>query len=182
MIETTSPSRRSVVARYPWLAGDGLMTRRSRNSTTCKTNTVDPSSPPLSTEPRTIWGRPIAIAAAVLFFLSLGFPVMAGLSKNTASFPKWVGALDVGLAFVLAMLSFALIAITQGKVSRQAADASYRTYRMLTHGILVMILVFFLFGERIVWINCLTGFAWRTWLLLYCLPAWFTALRSAEGP
>jgi hypothetical protein len=143
---------------------------------------VDPSSNPLTTEPRTLWGRPIAIAAAVLFFLSLGFPVIAGLSKDKASFPKWVGALDVGLAFVLAMLSFVLIVITQGKVSRQAADASYRTYRILTHGILAMILVFFVFGDRIVWINCLTGFAWRTWLLLYCLPAWFAALRPAGRP
>jgi len=33
------------------------------------------------------------------------------------------------------------------------------------------------FGDRRVWINCLSGFAWRAWLLLYCLPAWFTALR-----
>jgi len=88
--------------------------------------------------------------------------------------------LDVGIACVLAILAFAVIAITQGKVNRQAADASYRTYRILTHGILLMILVFFLFGDQIIWINCLTGFAWRTWLLLYCLPAWFTALRTTD--
>jgi uncharacterized membrane protein len=107
--------------------------------------------------------------------------VIAGLSKNTASFPKWWGMLDVGIAFVLAIVGYALIAITQGKVNKQATDASYRTYGFLTHGLLVMIVVFFLFGDRINWINCLTGFAWRTWLLLYCLPAWFAVLRTTEG-
>jgi hypothetical protein len=42
--------------------------------------------------------------------------------------------------------------------------------------------VFVLFGDRIVWSNCLTGFAWRAWLLFYGLPAWFTALGSTAEP
>jgi len=111
-----------------------------------------------------------------VFFVSSAFPVVAGLSKNTASFPKWWGTLDVGLAFVLAVLAFLVVAAAAGKVDRKITDVSYRTYRVLIHGIFVMIVVFFLFGDRIVWINCLSGFAWRAWLLLYCLPAWFTAL------
>jgi hypothetical protein len=61
---------------------------------------------------------------------------------------------------------------------KQAEDESYRAYRILIHGIFVMLAVFFLFGDRIVWSNCLTGIAWRTWPLLYSLPAWFTALSS----
>jgi len=130
---------------------------------------------------RTFRGRPLAVVAAVLFLISCVFPVIAGLSKNTASFPKWWGMLDVGLAFVLAILALVILAIVDGKVDMQAADASYRAYRILIHGILAMIVVFFLFGDRIIWINCLTGFAWRTWLLLYSLPAWFTALRATAG-
>lgn len=125
------------------------------------------------------WGRPVAVAAAVLFFISLAFPVVASVSHDTASFPRWWGSLDVGLAFVLASLAFAILVFAHGKVNRQSADASYRTYRILIHGILVMCVVFFVFGDRIVWINCLTGFAWRAWLLLYCLPAWFTALGGS---
>ena len=66
-------------------------------------------------------------------------------------------------------------------MDRQVNDVSYRTYRVLIHGIFVMILVFFLAGDRIVWINCLTGLAWRAWLFLYCLPAWFTALRTTAA-
>lgn len=116
----------------------------------------------------------------VLFFISCAFPVVAGLSKNTASFPKWWGRLDVGLAFVLAIFAFAVLAVAHNKVTRQAEDRSYRAYRVFTHGIFAMLVAFVFFGERIIWPNCLTGFAWRAWLLLYCLPAWFTALSATK--
>jgi hypothetical protein len=127
---------------------------------------------------RTLWSRPLAITAAVLFFISWLFPTIAGVSKNTESFPKWFGRVDVGLAFILALLALVIMALAGGKLDQKAADASYRAYRVLIHGILVMLVAFFLFGDRIIWIQCLTGFAWRTWLLLYCLPAWLTALRA----
>ncbi len=139
---------------------------------------ANPNPTPFTAEPRALWGRPLAVVAAVVFFISSAFPVVAGLSKNTASFPKWWGILDVGIAFVLTILAFVIMALARGNVNKQAEDASYRAYRMLTHGVLAMIVVFFLFGDRVIWINCLTGLAWRTWLLLYGLPAWFTALRA----
>jgi hypothetical protein len=126
----------------------------------------------------TIWGRWLAVVAAIVFLISSTFPVIAGVSKNTWAFPKWWGPLDVGLAFVLVILAFAIVALTQGKVDKQTESKTYRAYRVLIHGILVMLVVFFLSGDRIIWINCVTGFAWRTWLLLYGLPAWFTALRG----
>jgi hypothetical protein len=114
------------------------------------------------------------VAAAVVFLLSSAFPVVAGFVTDTASWPKWWGVLDVSIAFVLVLLAFAVMALAHGRVDRQAEAASYRAYRVLIHGILAMLLVFFLFGDRIVWGNCLTGFAWRFWLLLYGLPAWVT--------
>jgi hypothetical protein len=124
------------------------------------------------------WGRQLAITSAVLFVISSGFPTVAGLSKNTAAFPKWWGRLDVGLAFVLAILAFVIMGLAEGKMNQQVVDATYRAYRILIHGILVMLLVFFLAGDRIIWINCLTGFAWRAWLLAYCLPAWFAVFAG----
>jgi len=87
-----------------------------------------------TTGPRAPWGPRLAFVAAILFLISWAFPVTAGLSKNTASFPKWWGMLDVGSAFVLAILALAILALAQGKVDRQAEDASYRAYRILTHG------------------------------------------------
>lgn len=134
-----------------------------------------------NTDARRTVGRPLALVAAGLFFVSSLFPLVAGLSKNTASFPKWWGLLDVSLAFVLAILALVIMALSGSKVDKQAEDASYRVYRVLIHGIFAMLVVFFLFGDRIIWIQCLTGFAWRAWLLLYSLPAWFATLRTASG-
>jgi hypothetical protein len=127
----------------------------------------------------------LAITTAGLFLLSSAFPVVAGLSKDTASIPRWWGILDVSLAVVIAILAMAVLGVGQDRVTREVTDASYRAYRILLHGILAMCVAFFALGNRIIWINCLTGFAWRTWLLLYCLPAWlaasgFTAARSQD--
>src|SRR5262245_4117051 len=145
------------------------------------TQRADPNPPPLATKPPARWSRRLAVAAAIVFVISSAFPVAAGLSTNTASFPVWWGILDVGIAFGLAILAFVIQALAGGRMNKQAEDASYRTYRILTHGILALLVVFFLFGERIIWINCLPGFAWRTWLLLYSLPAWFTVLGTPAG-
>jgi hypothetical protein len=123
----------------------------------------------------------LAVATAVVFCVSSVFPMAAGLSKHTERFPSWWGSLDVGIAFVLALLAIAVLALAQGKVTRQAEAASYRAYRVLTHGIFAMLVVFFLLRDHIVWANCLTGFAWRAWLLLYSLPAWFTAFGDEPG-
>ena len=106
------------------------------------------------------------------------FPLVAGLSKNTASFPEWWGTMDVAVAVILAILAIALLGLVGGNVSKQVEEVSYRAYRFLLHGILVVCIVYQLAGDGIVWPNCLPGFAWRTWLLLYCLPAWITAFRD----
>ncbi len=128
------------------------------------------------------WGRALAIATAVVFVISAVFPVVAGLSKNTASFPKLWGELDVGLAFVLAVMTFGVMALARNSVDKRAEESSYRAYRVLLHGIFVMLVVFFVFGDRVIWINCLTGFAWRSWLLLYALPEWIVAVRAGATP
>src|SRR5215471_10814369 len=138
-----------------------------------------PDAAVLGTRPVPRWGRPLAVATAAIFCVSTAFPVVAGLSKNTGAFPKWWGIADVVLAFVLAAMVLALMAAAQGRINKEADEAAYRAYRVLIHGILVMGVVFFLAGDRITWINCLTGFGWRTWLLLYALPSWFTLVRAS---
>jgi len=135
-----------------------------------------------SATPRVLWGRPLAVAAAVIFFLLSPFPVVAGLFKSTTSFPKWWGALDVGLAFVLAGMALGVMAAARGKEDRRVIDASYHAYRVVNHGILAMLVGFFLLGDRVLWTQCLTGFAWRAWLLIYVLPAWLATIKGAEAP
>jgi hypothetical protein len=113
----------------------------------------------------------------ILFLLSWVFPVGAGLAKDTSGFPRWWGAADVALAFVLAIAAFGLPALVRGRVDKGAEETSYRTYRILTHGLMAVGVVVMLAGDRIVWANCATGFLWRSWLGLYILPWWITAVR-----
>ena len=120
----------------------------------------------------------LAVATAVVFAVSLAFPVTAALSRSPSSFPQWWGPLDVAIAFLLAIMAMALLAITGRVVTQRAQDATYRTYRVLLHGVLGLVVVFFLFDDRIIWRYGLLGLAWRTWLLLYGLPAWYTALET----
>ena len=127
------------------------------------------------------WSRRLSIVVAIMFFASLIFAVVAGLSHNTTSFPSWWGPLDVGLSFVLATLVISLMAATKGKVGRRVEEMTYRSYRILIHVTFAMLLLFFLAGNRIIWINCLTGFSWRFWLLMYSLPNWIAALDIQEA-
>src|SRR5262249_21363720 len=120
-----------------------------------------PGSGPLPADPLARRGRPLAVATAVVFLISSAVPVVAGLSRDTTSFPGWWGALDVGIALVLAALAVAVMAFAQGRVDRRAEDTCYRAYRVLIHGLWLMLVVFFLLGDRVIWVNCLTGFAWR---------------------
>ena len=124
------------------------------------------------------WARPFALASAVVFLISLAFPVTATLFTDTSVFPKWVGVVDVVLAFVIVILAFVLYGLAHSQVNKQIEEITYRAYRILIHGIFVLILIFFLFRERVIWINGLLGIAWRAWLLLYILPEWFTVIRA----
>jgi hypothetical protein len=136
---------------------------------------------PFTGKPRSRWDRPLAIVAAVVFFISSAFTVVAGFVKDRDTWPKWWGVLDISIAFTLAILAIAILAFASGKVDKQAEDASYRAYRILIHGIFAVLVVFVLFGDRIAWCNCLTGFAWRFWLLLYGLPAWVAVFGATAA-
>jgi len=138
----------------------------------------DPTPVPISSEPPALWRRLLAVSAALLFLISLAFPLTSGLSHDTESFPKWWGTLDVAIAFALGLLAFVVFAVAGGNVDKRVEDASYRAYRIMLHGILALCVVIYLGGDRIVWPNCATGLAWRTWLLLYSLPAWLTVFGA----
>jgi len=130
--------------------------------------------------------RIFATAASILFLLSWVFPLRAGLAKDPSGFPKWWGAVDVGLAFVLAIAAFAIQALVRKDVDKRDVetrekDTTYRVYRIFTHALLGVAVLVMLAGDRIQWANCATGFLWRAWLGLYILPWWLTALRSPNA-
>lgn len=123
-------------------------------------------------------GHRLAVATGIVFFISLAFPVVAGLSGKPDSFPRLWGILDVVIALVLVMLAIVIAARFDGAVTEEIKQAAYRTYRVLINTILVVLVVFFLAGDRILWNVFLIGVAWRAWLLFYAFPAWLAALRS----
>ena len=119
----------------------------------------------------------VAVATGVLFFLSAVFPIGAAFVTDTEAWPKWWGVADVTIAFALGAFAVICLALGHSRVSREAEAASYRVYRRLIHGLLLLPVIAMLAGDRIRWGQCLTGFAWRAWLLSYCLPAWFVLFR-----
>ena len=124
------------------------------------------------------WSRPLTILTVILFFISLLFPISAALTKDTAVFSSWIGTLDVALAFVLTILAFTVVGIQQHNITPEIEQKTYRAYRGLIHIILLLLILFFVLGNQIMWINGLTGIGWRLWLLLYCLPYWFSSFSA----
>lgn len=88
--------------------------------------------------------------------------------------------MDVALAFVAAVSAFVIQGVVRENVDKQAEEATYRFYRTFTHVLLAVALVVMLAGSRVTWINCATGFLWRSWLLLYLLPWWLVAARHRQ--
>ena len=117
------------------------------------------------------------MAAAVVFVVSLAFPSGACAVGDTSRLPRIWGILDVAVAALLGILVIAVAGLAEKHVDERARSAAYRAYRVLMHAILAGIVLFFLAGEHVNWPVCLIGFAWRTWLLLYALPAWLVAVR-----
>jgi hypothetical protein len=107
----------------------------------------------------TRWARPLSVIAAIAFFISAVFPLGAGLSRDTSKLPRWWGAADVTLAFVVALLAFAVLGVGQSRITKQVEELTYRAYRILVHGIFARLVIFVFFGSHIVWSQCLSGLA-----------------------
>jgi hypothetical protein len=103
----------------------------------------------------------------------MAFPLVASIFSSEA-FPKWLGYLDVVIAFALVIMTILIDVIARGKIESHVIQASYRLYRLLVGLPLALLIVFFIFGDHIDWSILLPGLAWRSWLLLYILPAGLT--------
>ena len=123
-------------------------------------------------------GRELAITTAIAFFVSLIFPIAAGIAQDTASLPGWWGIADVVFAAILAALAITVAARFERRKTPEIERTTYRVYRIVVNLILALLVVFLIAGDRIRWTIFLPGIAWRGWLFLYALPAWLAALRS----
>lgn len=123
--------------------------------------------------------RGLALATAATFVISSAFPVLTCAADSTAGFPTWYGPCDVAVAFLLGLLAVVVSVRGAPRVHAETVAATYHVYRVLIHGLLALLVVFFAAGARVTWSRCLTGFGWRAWLLLYALPMWL-ALRGRQ--
>jgi hypothetical protein len=70
--------------------------------------------------------------------------------------------LDVALAGTVMLVMGILTLRSQGRINAQAQQRSYRVYRGALQLPLLLLLIFFLVGDRIKWDILLIGLAWRT--------------------
>jgi hypothetical protein len=109
----------------------------------------------------------------MLFGISTAFPIAASLWSREA--PAWIGALDVVLAFALVAAGGFIVTRWGAPIDGGVLEASARIYRGGSTLLLVLLVLFFLAGQRINWNILLPGLAWRGWLFAYVLPAWLAA-------
>jgi hypothetical protein len=124
-----------------------------------------------------LWRRRLVEFAAVLFCVSTLFPIIASVVP-AGGLPAWIGITDVVLAFVVMILGLAILSIAGNKIQNLDMQASYQVYRALGTMPLILLVLFFVAGDRLLWNVLLPGLAWRIWLLVYTLPAGLTLWRT----
>ena len=121
--------------------------------------------------------RQLVLVSLCLFLLSCLFPISASVLP-VGRLPMWMGWLDGILAFAVTALALVVFSIAQRQVNDAAKQASFDAYRILANVPIVLLVAFFLFGQRIDWNILLPGLAWRFWLFSYVLPAMVAVLRA----
>lgn len=89
--------------------------------------------------------------------------------------PRWGQFLDVVLAFTVVLTGIWIDRLTGSTIPPQSWR---RSYRIATY-IPVLVLIGLWLAHRQFDFNFLTGVAWRTWLLMYVLPAALALWRKA---
>jgi hypothetical protein len=113
--------------------------------------------------------RPLVMVTVGLLVVSNAFPVAAGILIGPA--PRWMGLLDVVVAFALVCAGIGIAAKVPAGFSTRVIEASFRIYRSGSTLFLALLVVFFLVGDSIKWSILLPGLAWRAWLVAWVLPA-----------
>lgn len=113
-----------------------------------------------------------------LFMVSVACPVVAS-SLAADVRPRWLGIADVVLAAVVAAGAITLSVDYRHRIADADRLAAQRVSERLLGLIPATLLLFFLVGDRLDWTVLVVGLAWRTWLLLYTLPALIAVRREA---
>ena len=125
--------------------------------------------------------RILAGLCIVLFGASTAFPIAAGV-LNTDTCPTWLGVADVVVGGLLFAASAGIASRRREKVTTDDRVRAFHVSQMIFGIIPVLLIVFFVAGDRIEWRVLVIGLAWRGWLLLYTLPYLISAVRRTSHP
>lgn len=125
--------------------------------------------------------RASAKRCVALFALSTLFPIIAGV-WNIPQPPRWLAVGDIVVASLLLVSAFALANRAKVVVRDVHRVTALRISQTVLGVIPLLLLLFFLLGDRIGWTVLVIGLAWRAWLLLYVLPFLVAAWRDEPAP
>lgn len=121
----------------------------------------------------------LLLGVAALFIVSSSFPVAASVLRLDPA-PRWVGVVDVVLAFALIVLGMVIVSRKPKDFDAPVVEAAFRVYRGLANALLFLLALFLVVEDAIEWGILLPGLAWRAWLLVLVLPSWIALWRT--GP
>jgi hypothetical protein len=81
-----------------------------------------------------------------------------------------MGLADVGVAALLVTVAITVAGRARNHVSENDRLIAFRVSQSLFSVIPILLICFFIAGDRINWQVLIVGLAWRGWLLLHTLP------------
>ena len=122
--------------------------------------------------------RVLGRCCVTLFVLSTAFPVVAGL-LDAGSKPRWLGVADVAVAAVTFATAELVATRARSLATERHRARAFRVSQGLFAVIPILLVAFFLLGDRVDWTVLVIGLAWRAWLFLYTLPYLLATLEDA---
>lgn len=120
------------------------------------------------------WGRGIILLWGIMYSVSAALLLRASVSPERG--PLWLGIIDGLLAFILVFTMAAISRIARGTIAPQTLARSYQIGIYLPA---VLFAALWVLRDHFDWNILFPGLAWRTWLILFILPAilglWKTA-------
>jgi hypothetical protein len=112
----------------------------------------------------------MVVVSSLLWIISFTLLILASTSPERFAEGKltWEGAVDVGAALALVILSFLIYRDGAKRIDLKTLTVSYAIASLLPA---LIFLLMWMFRVKLVWNTLLPGLAWRSWLLLYTLPA-----------
>jgi hypothetical protein len=117
---------------------------------------------------------------SALFATSTLFPILAGFLREDQK-PRWLGRLDVVIAAATAVSAMMIAARNRSVVTDDDRVAALRHAQLVSGIIPVLLVLFFVAGDRVNWQVMVIGLAWRGWFLIAILPYLEAARSRAES-